>query len=772
MNAIYIRNLKPENIKEGVEILKVKGTYQGGGPAEPVNEDITMDPSTVQQQATAGEGYTGLGTVTVNPYVLDSKTVDPSTSAFTVNSSVDGLSSVTLNPVTASIDANITAGNIKQGVSILGVSGTFNTDGDWILDAKATGVINSDTAGLGDTSYGLDNLFNHDPLTSVTILDTSIRGEYVMNQTFANCTSLTDISFPNLRTVNGNNAMYEMLRYCSSLRSVSFPELRTIDGYEAMYAMFKNVGSRLQSISFPKLESIRGNEAMQMLFDGNSRALSNADIVFPELRTITNSQNCFVNAFIGSPLRSLSFPKLETLDSPRAFVGCCANYCRCSSLSMPNLKYRNGSQNIFEVFAISNSNFNTLTASVEFFKTDNPNRNEYSMSYLTNVTVTVPEGYTYLNGWNNTNGTTYLNFSTGLNGGSWSDATILDILQKLGNVSDYDQVSYTVKFGNKTIQDNVDFDYTLAKNKLTDAGWTINGLTITVPSFITINSNPNLNLYREDEINFDALYSWTASVDDPSIHLSSASGSSGSGNVITVTMDAGWNSNATVTLSCSNGMITETETVHVFYSDANYTRLQYVRTSSSCPSVPLGVQIGVNDDAVFSFKARSNNGKTMLGYTPNSSNYDAHSWRIFYYSSNLYWDAGGDLQGSGRMYISTSSFGYNTNVVRTILFKRSNNDFMIKNLDTLDTYSQTRSTTFTGTPSVIGLGDVTGNTGVQDCDFYEFTVYPNGYQDGAGTPSAHYVAALDSNDVACIVDTISNIFYYPTSGALIPGPEY
>lgn len=772
MNGIYIRNLKPENIKKGVEILNVKGTYEGGGPAEPVNEDITLDSSTVQQEVSAGEGYTGLGTVTVNPYTLDAKTVDPSTTAFTVNSSVDGLSSVTLNAVDASIDANITAGNIKKDVTILGVTGTLDPTGDWVIDAKTTGIMNANTNGLTTVNNGMYELFKNDAFTSVTIQDTSVLGTDTMCRTFDYCTSLTDITFSNLRVVNGYHAMYEMLRHCTDLETVSFPELRTINGNGVMYAMCKNVGSSMQSISFPKLESISGEEAMQMLFDGNSQALNNADIVFPELRTITNSRNCFVNAFIGSLLRSLSFPKLETLDSPSAFAGCCANYSHCSSLSMPNLKYRNGSQNIFEVFAISNSYFNTLTASIEFFKTDNPNRNEYSMSYLTNVTVTVPEGYTYLNGWNNTNSTTYLNFSTGLNGGNWSDATILDILQKLGSVSDYDQVSYTVNFGNKTIQDNVNFDYTLAKNKLTDAGWTINGLTITVPAFITINSGPNLNLYSGDEINFDALYSWTASVDDPSIHLSPASGSSGSGNVITVTMDAGWNSNATVTLSCSNGTITETETVHVFYSDANYTRLQYVTTSSSCPSVPLGVQIGPNDDAVLSFKAKSNNGQTMFGYTAGSNDYDLYTWRIFYYSSSLYWDAGGELPGAGRMYNSTSSFGYNTNAVRTILFKRSNNDFMIKNLDTLDTYSQGRSTTFVGTPSVIGLGDVTGNTGVQDCDFYEFTVYPNGYQDGAGTPSAHYVAAMDSNNVACIVDTISNVLYYPTSGALIPGPEY
>ena len=57
-------------------------------------EDKTVTPTTSQQTITAGTGYNGLGTVTVNA-------------------------------VTAAIDENIVAGNIKSGVTILGVEGTY-----------------------------------------------------------------------------------------------------------------------------------------------------------------------------------------------------------------------------------------------------------------------------------------------------------------------------------------------------------------------------------------------------------------------------------------------------------------------------------------------------------------------------------------------------------------------------------------------------------------------------------------------------------------------
>lgn len=59
--------------------------------------------------------------------VLQSKSVTPSTSQQKVqpDAGYDGLSDVTVTAVTSSIDDNISAGNIKSGVSILGVTGTL-----------------------------------------------------------------------------------------------------------------------------------------------------------------------------------------------------------------------------------------------------------------------------------------------------------------------------------------------------------------------------------------------------------------------------------------------------------------------------------------------------------------------------------------------------------------------------------------------------------------------------------------------------------------------
>lgn len=82
----------PENIKSGVTVLGVTGNVEPDKP----DQNKTVDPSTSSQTVVADTGYE--------------------------------LAQVTVNPVTSSIDANITANNIKNGVSILGVTGTYEGD--------------------------------------------------------------------------------------------------------------------------------------------------------------------------------------------------------------------------------------------------------------------------------------------------------------------------------------------------------------------------------------------------------------------------------------------------------------------------------------------------------------------------------------------------------------------------------------------------------------------------------------------------------------------
>lgn len=148
----------------------------------PQLQSKTVSPSTSQQTVSPDSGKAGLSSVTVNAVTsaidsnikaaniksgvsilgvsgtytpqLQSKTVSPSTSQQTVSpdSGKDGLSSVTVNAVTSAIDSNIKEDNIKEGISILGVLGTFaGASGGGLQLGTATASASSRSTSLNFT---------------------------------------------------------------------------------------------------------------------------------------------------------------------------------------------------------------------------------------------------------------------------------------------------------------------------------------------------------------------------------------------------------------------------------------------------------------------------------------------------------------------------------------------------------------------------------------------------------------------------------------------
>lgn len=93
--------------------------------AELIEKSVTAN-DTYNASDDEADGYSKV-TVNVSP-VLQDKTVTPTTSqqTITADEGKDGLGTVTVSAVTAAIDENITAGNIKSGVTILGVAGTYD----------------------------------------------------------------------------------------------------------------------------------------------------------------------------------------------------------------------------------------------------------------------------------------------------------------------------------------------------------------------------------------------------------------------------------------------------------------------------------------------------------------------------------------------------------------------------------------------------------------------------------------------------------------------
>ena len=121
VTAAIDSNIQAGNIKSGVTILGVTGNFQGGDLTT-----ITVDSSINSATYYVPNGYYGFSQFSVEPYTLQDKTVNASTISqrITADNDYNGLGTVTIKPVTASIDSDIKASNIKQGVTILGVNGS------------------------------------------------------------------------------------------------------------------------------------------------------------------------------------------------------------------------------------------------------------------------------------------------------------------------------------------------------------------------------------------------------------------------------------------------------------------------------------------------------------------------------------------------------------------------------------------------------------------------------------------------------------------------
>ena len=104
----------------------------------PVMETRTIDasygPLTVIRDI---ENYVGLEQVNINAPLMKSITIEPSKDESIIYNIVDegdvtagyvGIEQVTVPVVTSAIDSNITPENIKSGISIIGVTGVYNQD--------------------------------------------------------------------------------------------------------------------------------------------------------------------------------------------------------------------------------------------------------------------------------------------------------------------------------------------------------------------------------------------------------------------------------------------------------------------------------------------------------------------------------------------------------------------------------------------------------------------------------------------------------------------
>lgn len=219
-------DIKPENIKKGVEILGVIGNAESGS-AEPVLQSKSVEPSTGKQIITADSGYDGLGQVTVNA-------------------------------VTSRIDSNIKADNIKQGVSILGVEGNLEVGAEVVkkyrpkfISFRSSPAIDlSEETRMLDTSLmtSMDSMFSSSHATNIDVSEWDTSNVTTMASMFSYASDITSLNLSNFNTINVKS-MTSMFRSCSGLTYLDLSNFNTtsIDkSDQGMSSMFYGCSSLVE----------------------------------------------------------------------------------------------------------------------------------------------------------------------------------------------------------------------------------------------------------------------------------------------------------------------------------------------------------------------------------------------------------------------------------------------------------------------------------------------------------------------------------------------
>ena len=275
---------------------------------------------------------------------ISSLTITPTTSQqiITASGGVDGYSPITVNAVTSSIDSNITAGNIKKDVQILGVTGTYEGSGgssvtplnyqifydtsvtseEIIAPAFANKILSRNYTRYIDIE---NSIFFTPHQTSITgtsslVMNTkgkpqlkevhldaleTVTGGQVFQSSFQDCTNLISLTFSNLVTASATSCFGQMCKNCTSLTTVSFGKLSTLNGSYA-FGGTNSIGgaftgcTSLTTLSFPSLTSTSfGSYTNQ--FNVMLKGVTGCTVHFPSnLQSVIGSWSSVTSGFGGT----------------------------------------------------------------------------------------------------------------------------------------------------------------------------------------------------------------------------------------------------------------------------------------------------------------------------------------------------------------------------------------------------------------------------------------------------------------------------------------
>ena len=479
--VIKDKNLKPENIKMGITILKVTGTYESA-PTQPNLQDVSVTYlSNGNYTLSASDGYDGLGTVDVSVnidgatnWIEEAKLgnitdISDYSIAKLAKKQYGAMGLLSFSNVTNLPRIQDSVDNPNSDVGANSLEKTFS-------DCKSLQSVDMSIGSIG--SKGMKECFSKSGVrdASIYVGAMDVTDSNMLSSCFSSCGGLRNLYIhlgPDA-SIAGSNTFYQLCYsagYWNDNTTITIEGLKEVNGgaLQSAFSEMHATNSGTITVNLPdNLSTIRGTNigvAFRDICSNSHLTGKTTPSFFGKLDYINGVSNCY-NAFSGTDVET------ATLGFNTCIGGNNFSYAFFNCQNLKSVTF-DGSFNItgegnftytFNGCGSLTSMTCTSTSGTKPFRDKAYNNVANSATKITDVTI------------DNVNSDVYLLWNPRVNA-----ASVYGILSKATGATVQEGDTRTISFykSGLTVTDYSDGRIQTAYNAAVADGWTINNLTIT-----------------------------------------------------------------------------------------------------------------------------------------------------------------------------------------------------------------------------------------------------------------------------------------------------